>query len=238
MTSQMNFLKKRLVYYGDYAKAQMTDIFTKEELKDAAKLSCEEMQSVLLENLGNGKFKIKALPIAAQLGPVYGIIAGDYNFDGHLDLLMTGNSYAPESISGRLDAFNGLLLTGNGKGSFSPVSPFKSGFLVEGDGKGLAELSLKNGDHLILAAQNKNILKTFLSKKNEKETIRIQPFPTDNWAEITFKNGRKRRHEWNYGSGYLSQSSRILILPKENVSGIKIYNSKGTVRSVDISKLK
>jgi len=237
MTSQMNFLKKRFVYYGDYAKAEMKDIFTKEELKDAARFSCEEMQSVLLENQGNGKFKIKALPLSAQLGPVYGIITGDYNLDGHLDLMLTGNSYAPESISGRLDAFNGLLLTGNGKGNFVPVSSEKSGFLVDGDGKGLAELSLNNGNRLILAAQNNNVLKTFSSGKTDKKIIRIQPLQSDSWAEITFKNGSNRRHEWNYGSGYFSQSSRMLILPKANVSGIKIYNSKGAVRSIDISKL-
>ncbi|MEO6685381.1 MAG: VCBS repeat-containing protein, partial [Dyadobacter sp.] len=196
------------------------------------------MKSVFIENLGNGKFKIKALPIAAQLGPIYGIVAGDYDQDGHLDLLLTGNSYAPESISGRLDAFNGLLLQGNGKGNFSPVSSPKSGFLVEGDGKGLAELQMNDGKKLILAAQNNDVLKTFISAKTEKQIIRIKPLPTDTWTEITFKNGSKRKHEWHYGSGYLSQSSRTLLIPKENISAIRIYNSKGAVRTIAIEKLK
>ncbi|MCF0057440.1 VCBS repeat-containing protein [Dyadobacter sp. CY356] len=237
MTSQMNFLKKRFVYYGDYAKAEIKDIFSKDELKNAIQLSCEEMRSVFLENLGNGKFRIKALPITAQLGPIYGILAGDYNQDGHPDLLLTGNSYAPESISGRLDAFNGLLLQGNGKGNFLPISPANSGFLVEGDGKGLAELSLNNGRKLILAAQNNDMLKTFISDKTDQKTIRLKPLPTDQWAEISFKDSRKKRHEWHYGAGYLSQSSRTLVIPRDNIAGIKIFNSKGVSRTIDIQKL-
>jgi hypothetical protein len=236
MTSQMNFLKKRFVYYGDYAKAEMKDIFTKEELKDAARLSCEEMRSVLLENQGNGKFKMKALPAAAQLGPVYGIITGDYDADGHTDLLLTGNSYAPESISGRQDAFNGLLLQGNGKGSFTPVSSAKSGFLVEGDGKGLSELRMGNGARLILATQNNDVLKVFSSAADKNETVRIMPSPTDIRAEIVLKNGKKIRHEWNHGSGYLSQSSQALILFKENISGITVYDSRNHRRSITLSK--
>lgn len=236
MTSQMNFLKKRFVYYADYAKAEMKDVFTKEELKDVTKLVCEQMQSVLLENLGHGKFKLKPLPIAAQLGPVYGITAGDYDLDGHLDLLLIGNSYAPESISGRLDAFNGLLLKGNGKGVFVPVSAANSGFLVEGDGKSLAVLNLNDGKRLVLAAQNNDLLKVFSLEKTSEKFIKIRPLANDNWAEIIFKDGSKRRHEWSHGSGYLSQSSRVLNVPKDNLSAIKIHDSKGNVRSVNLSK--
>lgn len=232
MTSQMNFLKKRFVYYGDYAKAEMKDIFKKDELKDARKLICEEMGSVLLENQGNGKFKMKALPIAAQLGPVYGILTADYNADGHQDLLLTGNSYAPESISGRLDAFHGLLLLGNGKGNFSPVSAATSGFLVEGDGKGLAELNLADGNKLVISAQNNDKLKVFFSQNKEKNLIKIRPHADEIRAEIIFKDGKKRIQECSYGSGYLSQSSRVLTISKDNVSKINIYDSKGNRRSV------
>ena len=236
MTSQMNFLKKRFVYYSDYAKAGISDVFTTEELKDATRLICQEMRSVLLENSGNGKFKIKPLPTAAQLGPVYGITTNDYNADGHLDLILTGNSYAPESISGRLDAFNGLLLVGNGKGGFTPVSSASSGFLVEGDGKGLAELTLSDGNRLILAAQNNDNLKAFRSVDKRKDQITIRPHANEIRAEIILKNGQKRIHEWNYGSGYLSQSSQVFRLSKENISKINIYDSRGKTRAFPVNQ--
>lgn len=233
MTSQMNFLKKRFVYYRDYAKAQMKDIFTKDELKNAVQLRCEEMKSVLLENLGNGKFKMHPLPTTAQLGTIYGICANDYDSDGHLDLLLTGNSFAPESISGRLDGFNGLLLKGTGKGNFIPVSAEKSGFLVEGDGKGLAELTLPNGKSLILSAQNNDQLKTFSIPEAKNIYTEIKPLTLDSRAEIFYKNGKRRIHDWNYGSGYLSQSSRILRIPTDEVLRIEIHDYKGNIRIID-----
>ncbi len=229
MTSQMNFLKKRFVYYGDYAKASLSTIFTKEELNDAKRLTCEMMESVFIENRGKGKFVLKMLPMAVQLGDVYGIVTGDYNQDGHLDLLLTGNSYAPESISGRLDAFNGLFLTGDGKGNFSPVSATESGFLVEGDGKGLASLKLANGDTQILAAQNNEFLKTFVVRSLTKQ-IQIKPLTTDAWAELVYANGRKIRHEFNYGNGYLSQSTREASFSTNKLITVQTADFKGNKR--------
>jgi len=227
MTSQMNFLKKQFVYYGDYAKASITDIFKKEELDDALRLTCAEMRSVMIENSGNGKFTIRPLPIPAQLGPVYGITSSDYNDDGHPDLVLTGNSYAPESISGRLDAFNGLVLTGDGKGNFKPLSPALSGFLVEADGKGLAELAFADGKKLILAAQNNAQLKAFTTERKLTDLVTIQPAANATKAIILFRDGHKQLHEWHYGSGYLSQSSRILTVSKSRVRSITVYDSKG-----------
>ncbi|WP_353720443.1 VCBS repeat-containing protein [Dyadobacter sp. 676] len=162
MTSQMNFLKKRFVYYADYSNAKITDIFKPEELEDARKLVCETMQSVLLENKGGGKFALKYLPAAAQMGAVYGLLAEDFNQDGHLDLMLSGNSHATESISGRLDGLNGLLMLGDGKGGFIPLNAARSGIFVPGDAKGMAHLRLNNGESLILAAQNNGPLLAFV----------------------------------------------------------------------------
>ncbi|WP_221394392.1 FG-GAP-like repeat-containing protein [Dyadobacter sp. NIV53] len=238
MTSQMNFLKKRFIYYRDYAKAQTKDIFTKEELKDAVQLKCEEMKSVYLENLGSGKFKTHALPVAAQLGAIYGMCVNDYDMDGHLDLLLTGNSYAPESISGRLDAFNGLVLKGTGEGLFIPLSTEKSGFLVEGDAKGLAELKLSDGKSLVLAAQNNDLLKTFILTTTAQKYIEIKPLPLESRVEILYKNGKRKRYELNYGSGYLSQSSRILRITADQITSITIFDYQGNSRSIPVLKIK
>jgi hypothetical protein len=189
------------------------------------------MHSVMLENKGNGQFVSKPLPAAAQLGPIYGLCSGDYDGDGHLDLLLTGNSYATESIGGRLDAFNGLLLTGNGKGNFTPVSASKGGFLVEGDGKGLADLRLGDGSTMVLAAQNNSSLKTFVVPVSKDIKI-IVPQLNDAMIEATYSSGKKLRFEPHYGSGYLSQSSRKVSLPGKDLVQVTAIDFQGKTRNI------
>lgn len=228
MNSQMNFLKKRFIYYADYSKAKITDIFKPEELKDAKRLVCETMQSVMLENKGNGRFARHDLPGAAQLGAVYGIVSGDFDEDGHLDLLLSGNSHATESISGRLDGLDGLLLTGNGKGRFTPVTAARSGILIPGDAKGMAQLTLGNGSSLVLAAQNNGPLLAFRTVEND-EDIYIRPMSQDALLEASYANGRTIRIELNYGSGYLSQSGRGVALPRKGLQKVMLTDFRGQV---------
>ncbi len=231
MTSQMNFLKKRFVYYADYSKAKITDIFKPEELKDARKLICETMQSVMLENKGSGKFAMKYLPPAAQMGAVYGLLAEDFDHDGHLDLLLSGNSHATESISGRLDGLNGVLMLGNGKGGFKPLNPARSGVYVPGDAKGMAHLWLSKGRSLVLAAQNNGPLLAFTGGADDK-MVYIKPMPQDAALLATYAEGRPKRFELGYGSGYLSQSGRNVALPREGLKKVVLIDSRGRTREV------
>nr|WP_295922590.1 VCBS repeat-containing protein [uncultured Dyadobacter sp.] len=236
MNSQMNFLKKRFIYYADYSKAKITDIFKPEELKDARRLVCETMQSVMLENKGGGKFVLKGLPAAAQMGPVYGLLAEDFNHDGHLDLLLSGNSHATESISGRLDGLNGLLMLGDGKGTFKPQHAAQSGIYIPGDAKGMAHLRLANGSSLVLAAQNNAPLLAFAGNARGN-VIYLKPMALDVSLEATYADGRKQRIELAYGSGYLSQSCRGVALPREGLQNVKITDFQGRSRQVPFQSL-
>jgi len=231
MTSQMNFLKKRFIYYADYSKAKITDVFKPEELIDVKKLVCETMQSVLLENTGGGKFAWKYLPSAAQMGAVYGLVAEDFNHDGHLDLLLSGNTHATESISGRLDGLNGLLMLGNGKGGFRPLNAAQSGIFVPGDAKGMAHLRLGNGQSLVVAAQNNGPLLAFAGKVAEK-VVYIKPMSQDALLVATYADGHSRHFELAYGSGYLSQSGRNVALPREGLKKVVLTDFRGCTREV------
>ncbi|SDH22847.1 Repeat domain-containing protein [Dyadobacter soli] len=231
MTSQMNFLKKRFIYYADYSKAKITDVFKPEELKDAKKLVCETMHSVMLENKGGGKFALKYLPAAAQMGPVYGLLAEDLNHDGHLDLLLSGNSHATESISGRLDGLNGLVMLGDGKGGLKPLHAAQSGVFVPGDAKGMAHLRLANGGLLVLAAQNNAPLLAFAGDIEDK-MLYIKPMSQDAALIATYANGRPRRFELSYGSGCLSQSGRGVVLPREGLQKLLAIDFRGRSRAV------
>jgi hypothetical protein len=210
----------------------MNDLWTAQDREGAIKKTANYLQSSYIENKGNGKFLIRALPVEAQTAPVFGMIGEDVDGDGNLDLLLVGNDYGMEPYSGRHDAFNGLFMKGDGKGNFKPLSVSESGFFVKGDGKGLARIHTAKDEDIFLATQNQDsvliYVKTGDSDKNQKW---IDLKPDDFYADIIYKDGRKRRVEFYYGSTYLSQSSRKFPIDK-NAAKITITNFKGAKREL------
>jgi hypothetical protein len=235
---QMTGLRKKFNRYAEYAVTRTEDLFPEEDLEKAFLVKSENLQTSYVENLGGGKFSLRPLPVQAQFAPVFGMVSNDYNGDGHLDLLLSGNSYAPEVQTGQYDALPGLYLRGDGKGNFTPVPAAASGFLVTGDAKGMAELMLADGRPLLLAALNSGKLKAFTRAKDHPATaMRVIPLePDDAYAEVTFADGKKRRHECYYGSTYLSQSTRTLCLPATAAS-VSVISYRGKRRQVNLSRI-
>jgi enediyne biosynthesis protein E4 len=223
LVKQMNPIRARFRTYQPYAEASFEKSFTKAELESAYKVCGEWFQTSYIENLGAGKFSVKALPTQTQFAPVFGMVPGDYNADGNLDVLMVGNSYATEVATGRYDASIGLYLQGDGKGNFVSVNVQKSGFMVDKDAKGLAKLILGDGRELILATQNNDKLKAHILNSTNKY---FNAALDDSYALVKWKNGKISKHEFYFGSTYLSQSSRSLKLSDEVVS-FEVYNFLG-----------
>jgi len=121
-------------------------------------------QSILLENAGNGTFRLKPLPMLAQWAPLQDLLVDDVDRDGHLDVLAVGNAYDTESIAGQYDALTGLLLRGDGRGRFQPLLFPKSGFLVDGDCKSIVRLVNKTQSLYVVSA-NKASLRLFQRSK-------------------------------------------------------------------------
>jgi len=97
-----------------------------------------------VENVGNGEFKLKPLPIKAQFSTVNAIESVDINQDGNLDVILTGNQFDIETQSPRLDASNGLVLLGDGNGNFNALSIVESGFFTPENAKSMVLLHGKN----------------------------------------------------------------------------------------------
>jgi hypothetical protein len=229
LLSQIPSLKNKFNTYDKYARATMNDIFPENSLKGAYRKECTYFESSYIENLGKGSFKIHSLPVEAQTSPVFGIVTDDFNEDGYTDALLTGNSYSSNLYTGQYDAFTGLFLEGNGKNEFTPVTSSKSGFFVHGDGKSLSSLTMKNGDRLILAAQNSDSLKAFRVSGAGSRIIKANP--GDAGAFLKYDSGETGYFEFYYGSGYLSESSRTLRIPKGVIS-IEIVKYNGEKRKV------
>jgi hypothetical protein len=227
---QMISMKKRYTNYKSFASATMDDILTPEQKEGALKLKATTSVSCYIRNDGNGKFTCIPLPMQAQVSVLNGMTVDDYDGDGNLDLLINGNDYGTEVTVGRYDALNGLLLKGDGKGNFNPQSILQSGIYIPGNGKALVKLRSSSGKYMIAASQNRGPLKIFELKRDVKN-INVQK--DDVSASIKYKNGKSRKEEFNYGSSFLSQSSRFLTL-NNDIAEIKITNNKGQSRSISL----
>lgn len=222
----MPFIKKRFLTYKAFAEASSDQLFTSEEKKDMLRLEANSFKSIYLENRGNDRFEMNALPKEAQLAPLNGMIADDFNGDGNLDVLINGNDYGTEVSVGRYDALNGLLLKGDGKGGFTPLSIIQSGIYIPGNGKSLVKLRGASGNYLVAASQNKGPLKIFILNKGVSFVPLSQ---ADIAAVVTYKNGKTQKREVQYGSSFLSQSGRFFLLDS-TISSIKTIDAKGNSR--------
>jgi hypothetical protein len=187
-----------------------------------------QFASSYIENLGGGKFTLRPLPLRAQIAPVFGMLTDDFDADGNLDVLLAGNSHAADTQTGWFDASIGAVLLGDGRGGFRYVNGTESGFFVDGNAKGLAQLVLDSGRSLILATQNNDSVRVFSPISNVR-SVALRPL--DAHAVLTFADGSTRVQEFFYGSGYLSQSSRRLMLPTGLRSAV-IFDSQGGSRGI------
>jgi hypothetical protein len=225
---QIPALKKRFLTYKEFGHATINNIFSKEELKDAVKLQANNFESSYIENMGNGKFKIHALPVMAQIAPLYAMVVDDFNKDGNIDVAINGNDYGTETGNGRYDALNGLVMLGDGKGNFYPQSILQSGFFIPGNGKALIKYRGANNNYLLAASQNNGPLKIFSIRGKQKI---ISLTPNDKYCLYHLKNGKKRKEEFYIGQSYLSQSSAFIVLDDSMVN-VEVTNSKGETRII------
>ncbi len=225
ITEQMPVLKKQFLHYAQYAAAPAEKIIASFKTKSPPTLYCKTLASVFIENKGKGKFEIKKLPQQAQVAPLFGTMAMDVNNDGNLDLVGVGNFYWTDVVIGKYDALKGITLLGDGHGNFKPLPLQQSGFLVDNDARALARVETKNNQSLFVIPQIMDSVKV-LKTNNEKAFKRIYPKPNETYAVLILDGNKKRKLELANTSGYLSQSSRSLIV-SPGIRYVELYNSKG-----------
>ena len=198
-------IKKIFPVYSDYAKAT-TDLLLKNFKREGElKFSATTFATVWMENKGNFEFELHSLPAAAQMSAVFGITAFDYDQDGSVDLLLSGNLYDMHPFQGRMDAANSVLLKGHGNGNFTTLSIVQSGLLVGGNARSLIQFPYR-GSVAVLAAQNKGNLRFF----QLKQPVTTAPVAVQTTHQLyPLKDGRKRKDEFYYGSSFGSQSARF-----------------------------
>ncbi|MEO8766101.1 MAG: VCBS repeat-containing protein [Ginsengibacter sp.] len=158
LTDQLPMLKKKFLEYKTYAEATINDMFSEDQLKDAATLKAETMQTVYLENQGSKGFKSHTLPLEAQYSPIYGIVATDVNGDGKKDIVLMGNNTWTRIKFGRYSANHGVVLLGDGKGNFSYATQPESGLNIRGNVRSLRLIKTGKKQGIIAGINDSNAL--------------------------------------------------------------------------------
>jgi hypothetical protein len=231
MVKQIIGTRVRYQNYRSFAVATMDSVVTPKMREGALRLKVNYLQSCYLRNDGGGKFTVIPLPVDAQMSELCGITVDDFDGDGNLDVALNGNDYGTEVATGRYDAFNGLILKGDGKGGFKPLSILQSGLFIPGDGKALVKLRGAKGNYLLAATQNRDAMKLFELRRAVK-TVNLQPL--DAFATIKYKDGRSAKQEFYNGSSFLSQSGRFFNI-ESNMASVTITDSFGHQRTIQLN---
>jgi len=213
-------ITKRFPRNDDYAPATLGEIFGETKLAAAQRFAATELRSGVFLSQPDGTYRFEPLPRLAQIAPFQGVVAGDFDGDGHADIYAVQNSYAPIPAVGRFDGGLSQLLLGDGHGHFKPATPAESGLIVPGDAKAVAVLDLDHdGWPDFLVAQNNSSTLAFRNggvAGRHYLRIRLQgPLgnPTAIGARIRVEStdGSAQVSEIYAGSGHYSQSTAVTL---------------------------
>jgi hypothetical protein len=151
LISQIPSLKKKLLYYKEYAKASMKFIFGDEILKKTYFVDLKMLNSMIFFN-ENDKFTSQKLQSEVQHSPVYAITSEDVNNDGFVDLFFGGNQYLVKPQFGSYDASLGWVLYG--PHSLKNKESKLSSLNIKGQIRDLKWIDYKNKKILIVAINN------------------------------------------------------------------------------------
>jgi hypothetical protein len=154
-------LRNKYPSYKDFGASRIEDIFPAADIRQAQVREAYTFASAVALNNGNGTFTLRALPAEAQFAPIYASLAGDFDGDGKMDLLVGGNLFGVTPMLGRYDASYGLLLRGDGKGGFTAVDMERSDFVIDGQVRDIKSLRAANGTSLIVVARNNDKVMLF-----------------------------------------------------------------------------
>jgi hypothetical protein len=211
------FVRGRFSSHRAYSVASVEEVLG-DHFKDARKLEANCLESLILLNKGD-HFEVHALPIEAQMSPVFGICVVDFDGDGNEDLFLAQNFFATQPETPRYDAGRGLVLLGDGKGGVRPLPGQDSGVKIYGEQRGAAVCDFDNDGRVDLAvAQNSAETRLFCNATG-KAGLRVRLKGNDKNLDALGVILRLRigdhwgpAREIHNGSGYWSQDSVVQVL--------------------------
>jgi hypothetical protein len=203
-----------------FARATLPEILGAEKLAAARRFTATALSSGVFLSQPDGTYRFSPLARIAQIAPIQGVVAGDFDGDGHADVYVLENSYAGSPAGTRFDGGVSQLLRGDGRGNFVPAPVSESGLLVAGDGKALALTDL-DGDGWPDFVVTRNRESTLAWRNHgaaggHSFSVRLHGTagnPTAIGAKVMVEltDGSVQTAEVSAGGGYYSQSTAALF---------------------------
>lgn len=155
LITQLPSLKKKIVYYADYAQKDMEQIFDPATVKTSYSATLDVLKSQVFMGTNQG-FVSKQLPDEIQYAPVYAISASPEGINGEKSLYLGGNQYLVKPQFGRYDASKGwkvpIYKGGQAVDFGQPIS-----LDIDGQIRGILPLNLNNTTCYIFALNDDEV---------------------------------------------------------------------------------
>lgn len=213
-------LIRKFPLYRNFAEATLEDLIPEPESAWNLKTVSTLEHSIFL-NEGDGKpMKRMPLPEVAQYSPGFGLVGLDANGDGNLDLALAQNDFSLNIEHGRQDAGLGIVMLGNGDGTFLPLSSERSGVRIPGPQRSLmtADYDADGRSDLLWTVNSSGPI--LFRNQSGKPGVRVRALgPEGNpWGigtQFWLSNAQGQSSfvtELRCGEGWLSQNEPVGIL--------------------------
>jgi hypothetical protein len=152
----MPALRKKFLYYKDYAVAGLHEVFAPDQQKGMTELKAEVLKNCWLENAGD-KMILRELPMAAQFSAIQGAAITSIHNDGTKQIFAAGNFYPFRVQLGREDAAKGVLLQWDNKKHAVVQSNLSLGIYADGDVRDVLSVKSAQGQFIIISKNNESV---------------------------------------------------------------------------------
>ncbi|MDX2182398.1 MAG: VCBS repeat-containing protein [Gemmatimonadaceae bacterium] len=217
MTFAIPSARDRFATFAAFAAAPLDSVLGLFQARAQRIGSTTNRHRVLL-NRGR-RFEVRELPEVAQRSAAHGIAVADFNGDGRTDLVLAQNLFPTNVELPRNDAGAGLVLLGDGRGGFTPLSTPAAGLAVRGDARGAAVADYDADGRPDVAIGQNGGRTTLGHNVSGQPGLRVRLVgpegnPTSAGAAVRLVGRRAgAAQEVRLGNGYWSVDAPTLVVP-------------------------
>lgn len=223
LAAAMPSVRDRFASFTAYSTASLDQVLGPAS-RNAMRVGATTFDHLVLLNRGD-HFEIAPLPPVAQLSPAFGIVVADFDGNGHEDVFLAQNFFPTDIETPRFDAGAGLVLLGDGRGGFQPLSVARSGISVLGDQRGAAGADYDGDGRVDIAVSQNGGPTTLWHNRGAMPGLRVRlSAGADNPLGIgarvrLLSSGRAGPvRELHAGSGYWSMDGATTVLARPRPS--------------------